>query len=255
MAHANTNPAAPAHPPAAHDPPAHDAAHGATHGAVHPPAHAPDHAEDTTTGINHRKLLMWVFLGSDCLFFGSLIATYMLYRGQSIVGPYPADIIDVPITTVSTFVLLMSSFTMVMGVSAARTGNQKRLLQWLILTIILGSIFIGFQVYEFNLFRIEGLRYETNLFSSTFFTLTGFHGAHVTLGIVWLIGLAIITARNPAGRPSGLDVDIAGLYWHFVDIVWIVIFTLLYLVGGFDAGPEAPHTAIQSITNLVGLTG
>ena len=256
MAYANTDPAAPAHPPAAPESPAPDPpAHHAAPGAAHPPAHAPDHAEDTTTGINHRKLLMWVFLGSDCLFFGSLIATYMLYRGQSIVGPYPADIIDVPITTVSTFVLLMSSFTMVMGVAAARSGNQKRLLQWLVATIILGSIFIGFQVYEFNLFRIEGLRYETNLFSSTFFTLTGFHGAHVTLGIVWLIGLAIITARNPAGRPSDLDVDIAGLYWHFVDIVWIVIFTLLYLVGGFDAGPEAPHAAIQSVANLVGLTG
>ena len=99
---------------------------------------------------------MWVFLGSDCLFFGSLIATYMVYRGQSIVGPYPKDIIDVPITTVSTFVLLMSSFAMVMGVAAARNGNQKRLVQWLVLTIILGSIFIGFQVYEFNLFRVEG---------------------------------------------------------------------------------------------------
>ena len=219
-----------------------------------PPVHPPPAEEEyTTTGINHRKLLMWVFLGSDCLFFGSLIATYMVYRGQSIVGPYPADIIDVPITTVSTFVLLMSSFAMVMAVAAARNGNQKRLIQWLLLTIVLGLGFIGFQVYEFNLFRIEGLRYETNLFSSTFFTLTGFHGAHVTLGIFWLICLAIVAARNPAGRPSGLDVDIAGLYWHFVDIVWIVIFTLLYLIGGFDAGPDAAHAAAQGWQWLTGL--
>ncbi len=218
-----------------------------------PPAHPPAHEEETTTGINHRKLLMWVFLGSDCLFFGSLIATYMVYRGQSIVGPYPRDIIDVPITTVSTFVLLMSSFAMVMGVAAARSGNQKRLVQWLVLTIILGSIFIGFQVYEFNLFRVEGLRYETNLFSSTFFTLTGFHGAHVTLGIFWLICLAIMAARNPAGRPSHLDVDIAGLYWHFVDIVWIVIFTLLYLIGGFDGPPEASHVVAQGWNWVTGL--
>ena len=218
-----------------------------------PPAHPPAHEEETTTGINHRKLLMWVFLGSDCLFFGSLIATYMVYRGQSIVGPYPRDIIDVPITTVSTFVLLMSSFAMVMGVAAARSGNQKRLVQWLVMTIILGSIFIGFQVYEFNLFRVEGLRYETNLFSSTFFTLTGFHGAHVTLGVFWLICLAIMAARNPAGRPSHLDVDIAGLYWHFVDIVWIVIFTLLYLIGGFDGPPEAGHAAVQGWNWVTGL--
>ena len=198
---------------------------------------------------------MWVFLGSDCLFFGSLIATYMVYRGQSLVGPYPEDIIDVPITTVSTFVLLMSSFAMVMAVAAARNGQQKRVVQWLLLTIVLGIGFIGFQVYEFNAFRVEGLRYETNLFSSTFFTLTGFHGAHVTLGIFWLICLTIIAARNPAGRPSGLDVDIAGLYWHFVDIVWIVIFTLLYLIGGFDSGPaaEASHAAAQGWNWITGL--
>ncbi len=230
-----------AHVDTTHAPPAHE-----------PAAHPPAHEEETTTGINHRKLLMWVFLGSDCLFFGSLIATYMVYRGQSIVGPYPADIIDVPITTISTFVLLMSSFAMVMAVAAARNGNQKRLVQWLIFTIILGGGFIGFQVYEFNLFRVEGLRYETNLFSSTFFTLTGFHGAHVTLGLFWLVCLTIIAARNPAGRPSGLDVDIAGLYWHFVDIVWIVIFTLLYLIGGFDKGPDAAHAAAQGLQWITG---
>ncbi len=219
--------------------------------------HAPPVAEETTTGINHRKLLMWVFLGSDCLFFGSLIATYMVYRGQSLVGPYPADIVDVPVTTISTFVLLMSSFGMVMAVAAARNGNQRRLIQWLVVTILLGATFIGFQVYEFNAFRVEGLRYETNLFSSSFYTLTGFHGAHVTLGLVWLIAIAIIAARNPAGRPSDLDVDIAGLYWHFVDIVWIVIFTLLYLIGGFDAGPlpDAGHAAAQGWSWLTGLIG
>ena len=222
-----------------------------------PVEHVPPVEEETTTGINHRKLLMWVFLGSDCLFFGSLIATYMVYRGQSLVGPYPADIVDVPVTTISTFVLLMSSFGMVMAVAAARNGNQRRLIQWLVVTILLGATFIGFQVYEFNAFRVEGLRYETNLFSSSFYTLTGFHGAHVTLGLVWLIAIAIIAARNPAGRPSDLDVDIAGLYWHFVDIVWIVIFTLLYLIGGFDAGPlpDAGHAAVQGWSWLTGLIG
>ena len=203
------------------------------------PAHGADH-EYTTTGLNHRKLLMWVFLGSDCLFFGALIATYMVYRGQSIVGPYPDQIIDVPITTISTFVLLCSSFAMVQALSATNRNDQRGIQIWLLTTAALGAVFIGFQVYEFNAFKNEGLTLGTNLFGATFFTLTGFHGAHVTLGIVWLLGLFFVARRGRLGPKTSLDVEIMGLYWHFVDIVWIVIFTLLYLIAGFDTGPVSP---------------
>ena len=97
-------------------------------------------------------MLMWVFLGSDCLFFGSLIATYMVYRGQSLVGPYPIDIIDVPLTTISTFVLLMSSFAMVQALSATHADDKKGIVNWLLATAFLGAIFIGFQEYEFDAF-------------------------------------------------------------------------------------------------------
>ena len=200
------------------------------------PAHA-NGAEPTTTGLNHRKLLMWVFLGSDCLFFGALIATYMVYRGQSLNGPYPVDIISVPVTTISTFVLLCSSFAMVQALAATNANDQRGIKIWLLAVIILGSIFIGFQIYEFNAFKNEGLTLGTNLFGATFFTLTGFHGAHVTLGIIWLLGLFILAFKGRLGPATALDVEIAGLYWHFVDIVWIIIFTLLYLIAGFDAGP------------------
>ncbi len=216
--------------------------------------HAPEEEHPTTTGINNRKLLMWVFLSSDCLFFGSLIATYMVYRGQSLVGPYPVDIIDVPITTISTFVLLCSSFAMVRALAATNEDRQGAIIFWLLATAILGAIFIGFQVYEFNLFKSEGLRIDTNLFGTTFFTLTGFHGAHVTLGIVWLLGLAWIAKKGRLGPKTALDVELAGLYWHFVDIVWIVIFTLLYLIGGFDTGPAGdPSLVPHSITGFLGL--
>ena len=216
--------------------------------------HAPEEEHPTTTGINNRKLLMWVFLSSDCLFFGSLIATYMVYRGQSLVGPYPVDIIDVPVTTISTFVLLCSSFAMVRALAATNEDRQGAIIVWLLLTAFLGAIFIGFQVYEFNLFREEGLRIDTNLFGTTFFTLTGFHGAHVTLGIVWLLGLAWIARKGRLGPKTALDVELAGLYWHFVDIVWIVIFTLLYLIGGFDTGPAGdPSLVPHSITGFLGL--
>ena len=207
--------------------------------------------EYTTTGINHRKLLMWVFLSSDCLFFGALIATYMVYRGQSLVGPYPIDIIDVPVTTISTFVLLCSSFAMVQALAATNRDDQRGIQLWLLATAFLGSIFIGFQVYEFNAFRAEGLYISTNLFGSTFFTLTGFHGAHVTLGIVWLLGLFWVSRKGRLGPRTALDVELAGLYWHFVDIVWIVIFTLLYLIGGFDSGPSAGGLTDPSILGFL----
>ena len=201
-------------------------------------AHAVE-PEYTTTGLNHRKLLMWVFLGSDCLFFGALIATYMVYRGQSLTGPYPIDIINVPVTTISTFVLLMSSFAMVQALAATPADNKRGIVGWLVATAVLGAIFIGFQVVEFNTFKNEGLTLGGNLFGATFFTLTGFHGAHVTLGIIWLVAMAIVANKGRVGPNSALDIELLGLYWHFVDIVWIVIFTLLYLIAGFDAGPAA----------------
>ena len=201
-------------------------------------AHAVE-PEFTTTGLNHRKLLMWVFLGSDCLFFGALIATYMVYRGQSLAGPYPIDIINVPVTTISTFVLLMSSFAMVQALAATHADNKRAIVGWLVATAALGSIFIGFQIVEFNTFKNEGLTLGGNLFGATFFTLTGFHGAHVTLGIIWLVAMAIVANKGRVGPNSVLDIELLGLYWHFVDIVWIVIFTLLYLIAGFDAGPAA----------------
>jgi heme/copper-type cytochrome/quinol oxidase subunit 3 len=211
--------------------------------------HVEEHA--TTTGLSHRKLLMWLFLGSDCLFFGTLIATYMVYRGQSLVGPYPVDIIDVPVTTISTFVLLCSSFAMVQALAATNRDDQRGIKIWLLATAFLGSIFIAFQVYEFNAFRAEGLHIGTNLFGSTFFTLTGFHGAHVTLGIVWLLCLAWVARSGRLNPSTAEDVEICGLYWHFVDIVWIVIFTLLYLIGGFDTGPTAEHASL--IPSALGL--
>ena len=202
------------------------------------PSRGAEHAY-TTTGLNHRKLLMWVFLGSDCLFFGALIATYMVYRGQSLNGPYPNDIISVPITTISTFVLLCSSFGMVQALAATLRNDQRAIQIWLLATAAMGATFIGFQIYEFNTFKNEGLTLDANLFGASFFTLTGFHGAHVTLGILWLLSLFFVARKGRLGPETSLDVEVMGLYWHFVDIVWIVIFTLVYLIAGFDVGPAA----------------
>ena len=198
--------------------------HAMSHG--HAPVHAP-----TATGLSTFKLGFWVFLGSECLFFGSLIATYMTYKGESIVGPYPTDILDIPLTSISTFVLLMSSLAMVLALDGVQRNNRKLAIGGLLGVILLGATFLGFQAYEFTHFYHAGLKLQTNLFGSSFFVLTGFHGAHVTIGVVWLIVLMIDVLRGRMPPARSETVEIAGLYWHFVDIVWIVIFTLIYLIN------------------------
>ena len=186
----------------------------------------------TSTGINNRKMLIWVFLGSECMFFGSLIATYLVYYGQSLPGtPTPGEILDIPTTSVSTFVLLMSSLMMVMAYSSISRGDVRNFRIWILCTALLGATFLGFQTFEFTEFAREGLTPKTNLFGTTFFTLTGFHGAHVTVGVIWLLSLFGYSFKGDLTQEGGLSVDIAALYWHFVDVVWIVIFTVIYLIG------------------------
>lgn len=185
---------------------------------------------ETSLGLNHRKVLMWSFLGSECLFFGSLISTYLVYRNHSLVGPYPQDIFDIPYTSVSSFVLLMSSLTMVLALAAIQGGNVRGLRIWLVATALLGSIFLGGQVYEFTTFVRHGLSLSKNLFGTTFFVLTGFHGAHVSVGVLILLSLFLNSLRGKIKQENSLTVELAGLYWHFVDVVWIVIFTVVYLL-------------------------
>jgi heme/copper-type cytochrome/quinol oxidase subunit 3 len=228
-------------------------AEAAAHGA---PVH------HTATGTDNRKLLMWLFLGSECLFFGSLIAAHLVYRGRMEVPPFPfareismsvynglseavkhgcheignglaecEGILDIPITSTSTFVLLFSSLAMVLAVYGAQNGRPKMMKGWLLATILAGLTFLGFQVYEFSTFAREGLGLSTNQYGATFFVLTGFHGTHVGVGVLYLLSLlAASFRRNGLGADTGFHVETAGLYWHFVDIVWIVIFTIVYLI-------------------------
>jgi len=206
----------------------------------------------TSTGLDSRKIAIWAFIGSECMLFVSLISTYLIYKGRSIVGPFPHEawvspsgehfnaILNIPVTSASTFVLLMSSLFMVLALAAVQNKNVpkrtrgERILGssklWLWATAIAGTTFLGFQAFEFTSFVHEGLSIKTNLFGSSFFTLTGFHGAHVTAGVIWLLTLLAIDYRRGLGPSDALNVDIAALYWHFVDVVWIAIFTLVYLI-------------------------
>lgn len=224
-----------------------EAGHGAGHDHSHE-GHPP-----TATGINHRKLLMWLFLASDCMFFGALIATYMIYRGRAEemgVGPYPSQLIDIPFTSVSAFVLLMSSLTMVLSLAGLQRGDLRASRVWLFATAVLGIVFLSGQYFEFTEFYHEGLGLTTNMFGTTFFTLTGFHGVHVSIGVIWLLTLLFVSLRGGLKKEDSLDLEIAGLYWHFVDIVWIVIFTLVYLVPYEDMGE---HHVEEHASRLLGM--
>ena len=187
-------------------------------------------AHETTTGLPNTKLAIWLFLASECLLFGALITTYLLYRGSSLKGPYPADVFDIAYTSVSAFVLLFSSLTMVLALSAAQRRDRVRMRLWLLATALLGMTFVGGQVYEFTTFYHEGLSLSGNLFGTTFFVLTGFHGVHVTVGILMLLSLVGMSMSDRLPDDPSFPVEMVGLYWHFVDIVWIVIFTVVYLI-------------------------
>jgi cytochrome c oxidase subunit 3/cytochrome o ubiquinol oxidase subunit 3 len=190
-----------------------------------------DAIHHTSTGLSNEKLAMWTFLGSECLLFGALISTFLLYRNRGVRnGPEVSELYDIPFTSVSSFVLLMSSLTMVLALSATQRGDSTRSRIWLLTTALLGASFVAGQVYEFTTFVKEGLGFTTNLQSSAFYVLTGFHGVHVTIGILILLSLFVMSLRGALPAARAETVEIAGLYWHFVDVVWIIIFTVVYLI-------------------------
>jgi cytochrome c oxidase subunit 3/cytochrome o ubiquinol oxidase subunit 3 len=203
---------------------------------MHPP---------TATGLDTRKLAIWTFIGSECLFFATLISNYLVYKGHSLVGPLPHEasqcmldgkmtncepIFEIPLVTFGTAVLLFSSFFVVLALNGAQKGNRKQLIGWLSATVVCGLFFIGMQVYEFRHFYHKGLGYTTNLFGSSFYTLTGFHGTHVTIGVIWLATMLVLAIRGKVPPEKSLNLEMAALYWHFVDVVWIVIFPVVYLM-------------------------
>jgi cytochrome o ubiquinol oxidase subunit 3 len=193
-----------------------------------------DHHHDpsTSTGIPNKKLLMWAFLASDCMFFGCLISTHLIYRLHPPPDvPLAKNVFSIELTSFSTFILLMSSLMMALAVNAIQKGNLKSM-RWSILTTILfGLIFLGCQVYEFRNFVFEKhMTISNSILGSTFFTLTGTHGIHVLIGVIWLTSMLIYSFTGRLSEKNAIDVESMGLYWHFVDIVWIVIFTVVYLL-------------------------
>jgi cytochrome c oxidase subunit 3/cytochrome o ubiquinol oxidase subunit 3 len=186
-------------------------------------------AHETSLGLDHRKVAIWAFLGSEFLFFGAFISSFLLYENNLNDGP-GVELFDIPFTSISSFVLLMSSVTMVLAHSAHVRGDMRRMRLWVLATALQGMVFIGGQVFEFTTFVKEGMAFTTSPFSSAFFALTGFHGAHVTVGILMLLSLAGLTKLDRVKPDQHIKTEMIGLYWHFVDIIWIIIFTVVYLI-------------------------
>lgn len=180
---------------------------------------------------DNRVLGIWIFLAGECAFFASLIGTYLGLHTHTLTGPSGAQIFDLPLTTVATLILLTSSLTVVLGVSAMQRGNLRAMQLWIWVTALLGLFFLEFQGYEFYSFYHAGLTLQTSAFGSAFFTLTGFHGMHVLFGVFWLLLLLFRTLKSGITPDRTSKLFVASLYWHFVDVVWVVIFTLVYLAG------------------------
>ena len=182
-------------------------------------------------GVYNEKLGMWVFLGSEIMFFTALIGSYLILRvAHPESWKAPGVVLNVPVTAVNTFLLICSSVTMVKAFASIQDGNLAGLKRWLIATCLIGASFVGVQVYEYYHLIEKGFIPSEGLYGSTFYTMTGFHGFHVTVGVICMI---FVTMRAFQGKYTAADhrgVEVIGLYWHFVDLVWIILFTIVYLI-------------------------
>ncbi len=188
-------------------------------------------AESPLTPESWGKLGMWIFLAADAMSFGGLLASYGALRYGDPTWPRPSSILGIQLTALMTFLLVCSSVTMVEALAGIRHGNQAKLRRFLLLTMLGGAIFLSLQAYEWNkLIFHEGQSIRKNLFGATFFILTGFHGMHVFSGVVYLGAILVRALLGKYSAEHNSEVEIAALYWHFVDLIWILVFTFVYLL-------------------------
>jgi heme/copper-type cytochrome/quinol oxidase subunit 3 len=190
----------------------------------------PAEEEVTSTGMPHDKMGMWVFLCSEVMFFTGLIGSYIVLRFASPLWPQPSTVLNIPLTAVNTFILICSSVTMVQALAGAQRGDLGKMKLFLSLTLLFGAVFISIQGVEYWKLLHEGFNPHVSLFGSVFFTTTGFHGFHVFCGVVCMAYMTGKAFLGKLTKEHHQGIETLGLYWHFVDLVWIVLFTIIYLI-------------------------
>ncbi|MBK4714573.1 MULTISPECIES: cytochrome o ubiquinol oxidase subunit III [Tenebrionibacter/Tenebrionicola group] len=192
-------------------------------------AHAHDHGHHDA-GAN-KIFGFWIYLMSDCIIFACLFATYAVLVNGTAGGPTGKDIFELPFVLVETFLLLFSSITYGMAVIAMNNNNQSKVLTWLALTFLFGAGFIGMEIYEFHKLIAEGYGPDRSGFLSAFFTLVGTHGLHVTSGLIWMAVMMYQVSRRGLTSTNRTRLMCLSLFWHFLDVVWICVFSVVYLMG------------------------
>jgi len=199
--------------------------------AVDAPAHHhPIYDYESGPPVDRGKFAIWLFLATEVMFFTGLIGTYIVLRMGTETWPNPDMRLEVDLTALNTFILITSSWMMVRSLHAIQQGDREGMKKWLLWTILGGCVFLGVQIYEYIHMWADGRRPNVDIFWSTFYAMTGFHGFHVFVGIVWLICAYVAALRGAYTKENYLRLELAGLYWHFVDLVWVLLFTIVYLM-------------------------
>lgn len=178
-----------------------------------------------------KQFGFWVYLMSDLVIFGVLFATYGVLFSGTAGGPTPDEIFNLPLILVNTLLLLVSSFTFGMAVLAMNADRVSQVKAWLVATFLLGAGFIGLELYEFTELILEGFGPDRSAFLSAFFTLVGTHGLHVTFGLIWILVMLVQLQTKGLNEMTRSRIMCLSLFWHFLDIVWICVFSLVYLIG------------------------
>lgn len=191
----------------------------------------PEHPERATLEGKNKFLGMWFFLGGETVLFASFFGAYLALRTNTHNGPGPADLFHLDFVFIMTVILLTSSLTSVLAIWAMQRNDVKKTQIWFTVTVLLGVAFLALEIYEFVLYYNAGLGFSTSAFASSFYALVGLHGAHVLFGILWIICLQIQVAKVGINLVTAPKLYLASLYWHFIDVVWVFIFTVVYLFG------------------------